>query len=94
MSLISASLISLTSREVVGSLLSTSILCGWKISVSTEVSVKNAVLEAGRILKINVELAILSLIGDGSAGSAGCNHGVENQSESKLRQYWRFLNLF
>jgi hypothetical protein len=67
--------------------LSSGIFCGWKISVSTEVGVENTVLEARRILKINVELTVLSLIGDGSTGSAGCNHGVEDQGESKAYQH-------
>lgn len=48
-------------------------------SVAAVIGGEDRVLEASRVQKLNVELAVLALLGDGNTGADGGNVGVEDQ---------------
>lgn len=65
-------------REVVGGLEGTSnaLLDG---RVAAVISRKDGVLEAARVLKVNVKLAVLALLGNGDTGANRGNVRVEDE---------------
>ena len=71
------------SREVVGRLegAGDALLDG---SIATVVGAEDGVLEASRVLELDVELAVLALLGDGNGGANGGNVCVEDDSDERL----------
>ena len=67
-------------REVVGGLEGSgnTLLDG---RVTTVVGRQDGVLEASGVLKVDVELAVLALLGDGNAGADGGNVRVEDEGD-------------
>jgi len=75
----SGALISL-SREVVGALQGTSNTL-LDAGVTTVIGRQDGVLEATRVQDVDVELAVLALLGDSDAGADGGNVGVEDEGQ-------------
>jgi len=68
-------------REVVGGLESArdALLDG---GVTAVVGGQDRVLEASGVLEVNVELAVLALLGDGDARAGGCDVRVEDEGDN------------
>lgn len=50
-------------------------------SISTVIGAEDGVLEATGVLDVDVQLAVLALVGDGNVGADGGNVGVEDDSD-------------
>ena len=72
-------LFSLT-REVVGRLQGTSD-ARLDRRVAAVVGRQDGVLEASRVLNVDIELAVLALLGNGNTGADGRNVGVEDEGD-------------
>lgn len=55
-------------------------------SVSSESRAEDAVLETGWVLKVNVQLAVLSVFGDSNARAERGDECIEDDSEAKMYQ--------
>lgn len=70
-----------TSREIVGSR-----LCAGnslvKLCISTEYSVENAVLEARRVLEVDVQLTICAVVCDRDTGTNGGYEAVKDEGKT------------
>lgn len=76
----------LTAREVVGGLLTASHSLV-DIDIATVHGAENAVLETAGILKLDVQLAVLAVLGDSNSRADGCDESIENEGESEDSQF-------
>jgi len=54
------------------------------LSIPAELSAENAVLEAGRVLEVNVQLAVCAVIGDCDTGANGCHEAVKDDCKARM----------
>jgi hypothetical protein len=77
----------LTAGEVIGALLRAGHV-GVKRCIATIFGAENAILESTRVLKVDVQLAVLAVLCRCNSRTNRCHIGVKDQSESIPSQCW------
>lgn len=70
-----------TAREIISRLLQ-STNARRELHVATENGALHRVLEAARIMQIEIQLAVFAVFGDSNTGADGCNIVVEDEGET------------